>query len=183
MKMNCEKGDLQETITDVISELEAMSVAKKIPIIFKINKDLNCTTQFDKIRISQVLRNLITNALKYSHQGVVNISISYDNYNRDTLLVQIQDSGIGIPDNELNIIFLPFTQSSKTKTTAGGTGLGLSICAEIINLHNGRIWAKNNPDGGASFFFTLPVIMHNAQTTSLIVEKINQRGHVMILDD
>ncbi len=63
---------------------------------------------------------------------------------------------MGIPDDELYSIFDKFTQSSKTKTGAGGTGLGLAICQEIISAHQGKIWAENNPEGGATFKIVLP---------------------------
>lgn len=66
------------------------------------------------------------------------------------------DQGIGIPGNELVSVFDKFTQSSMTKTGAGGTGLGLAICVDIVEAHRGKIWAENNPEGGATFSFTLP---------------------------
>ena len=81
--------------------------------------------------------------------------------NKEFLFICICDEGVGIPPDELTSIFDKFVQSSKTKTGAGGTGLGLSICHEIIAAHNGKIWANNNDNGGASFTFTLPL---NQQT-------------------
>jgi len=68
----------------------------------------------------------------------------------------VKDEGLGIPADEQEFIFDKFIQSSKTKTGAGGTGLGLSICKEIVEDHDGKIWAENNPDGGATFSFMLP---------------------------
>ena len=73
------------------------------------------------------------------------------------LALMVQDEGIGIPDDELELVFDKFVQSSKTKTGAGGTGLGLAICNEIIQAHGGTIWAENRPAGGASFTFLLPL--------------------------
>ncbi len=68
----------------------------------------------------------------------------------------VADHGPGIPEDELELIFEKFIQSSTTKTGAGGTGLGLAICREIINAHGGKIWAEKNPDGkGTVFIFTL----------------------------
>jgi signal transduction histidine kinase len=68
----------------------------------------------------------------------------------------VSDEGIGIPVNELEVIFDKFVQSNKTKTGAGGTGLGLSICREILNAHHGLIYAQNNFTGGASFIVKIP---------------------------
>ena len=102
----------------------------------------------------QVLRNLLSNAVKFSNNGN-QITLTISSLER-AIKVSVEDSGIGVPENELESIFDKFTQSTKTNTGAGGTGLGLSICREIIAAHKGRIWAENNPSGGAIFNFTLP---------------------------
>ena len=83
------------------------------------------------------------------------------------LTITVSDEGIGIPDDELKFIFDKFVQSSKTRTGAGGTGLGLAICQEIITAHGGDVWARNNSNGGASFYFSLP-IQHIDKITSEI---------------
>ncbi len=79
-----------------------------------------------------------------------------DGKNVPAIGVRVLDPGIGLPDNELEIVFDKFIQSSKTKTNAGGTGLGLSICKEIIKAHSGKIWAEHAPEGGSIFCFLLP---------------------------
>ncbi|MBL8439815.1 MAG: ATP-binding protein, partial [Betaproteobacteria bacterium] len=73
------------------------------------------------------------------------------------LELAISDSGIGIPEDELDHVFEKFAQSSATKNGAGGTGLGLAISREIILAHHGTIAARNNPNGGATFTVTLPL--------------------------
>ena len=108
----------------------------------------------DKSKIEQVLRNLLTNSIKFTPENG-NIEIIIKSQAKLTK-VTIIDSGVGIPEKELKEIFEVFTQSSKTKTNAGGTGLGLSISKNIIELHNGRIWASNNDNVGSSFCFTIP---------------------------
>lgn len=77
--------------------------------------------------------------------------------NQDYLCFRIQDEGVGIPVAELSDVFDKFIQSSKTKSNAGGTGLGLAICKEIIEAHQGSIWAENTLKGGAIFQFNIPV--------------------------
>ncbi len=72
------------------------------------------------------------------------------------LLTTLKNKGISIPPEELITVFDPFSQSSHTKTGAGGTGLGLAICKKIIEDHNGKIWADDNPEG-ATFNFSLPI--------------------------
>ena len=117
--------------------------------------EFDTVQSLDSHKIKQVIRNLLSNAIKFSPEnGVIEIKTTQKN---DSLRTTIQDQGVGIPEYELGTIFDKFIQSSKTKTGAGGTGLGLSICREIINGHNGRIWAENSPDGGAIFAVELPV--------------------------
>ena len=118
----------------------------------------------DRERIAQILRNLLINAIKFSSDGgvinilIANSQLSYDSGNlQEAVHVVVQDSGIGVPESELEAIFSPFTQSSKTKTKAGGTGLGLAICKEIVSVHHGKIWASNGKDSGAEFHFIIPI--------------------------
>jgi len=109
----------------------------------------------DATKIMQVLRNLLSNAVKFSPDGgTITISMHREG---QSVAVAIRDQGRGVPAEELETIFDKFIQSSRTKTGAGGTGLGLAICREIIAAHKGRLWAENAPEGGAVFFFALPL--------------------------
>ncbi len=74
----------------------------------------------------------------------------------DEVLISVLDTGIGIPEDEVALIFQRFAQSSRTKTRAGGTGLGLAICREIVEAHGGNIWAENRASGGSAFHVALP---------------------------
>lgn len=120
------------------------------------NMATDTRTVFDRSKIFQVITNLITNAIKYTKPGSV-ISLSLQEIAGDELLVVISDEGIGIPHEELEFVFDKFKQSSRTRSGAGGTGLGLAICKQIITDHKGKIWARNRPQGGTQFCFTLPV--------------------------
>ncbi len=115
----------------------------------------------DQARIVQVVRNLLSNALKFSAAGNrVRLVLAADPAAGDTperARLAVIDQGVGIPEGELEAVFDKFVQSSKTKSGAGGTGLGLAICREITQQHRGRLWAENNPDGGAVFTLLLPV--------------------------
>jgi signal transduction histidine kinase len=108
----------------------------------------------DPGRMMQVVRNLVSNAVKFSPAGGT-IALGVDR-EAHAVVVWVRDHGMGIPAEELDTIFDQFVQSSKTRTGAGGTGLGLSICREIITAHQGRIWAETPPDGGALFSLALP---------------------------
>jgi two-component system, LuxR family, sensor kinase FixL len=125
----------------------------------------------DPIKLGQVVRNLLDNAIKFSPDGGI-IEIGLERTPR-TFKVSVADRGVGIPEGELEAIFDKFIQSSKTRTAAGGTGLGLAISREIIAAHKGRVWAENRPDGGAVMMFEIPVNLHEvgAATESGIAEK------------
>ena len=113
----------------------------------------------DYARMTQVLVNLFSNAIKFSPVGgriQVELSDSELPGGRPALQCSISDQGMGIPQQELGMIFDRFSQSSSTRKSSGGTGLGLTICRELIGLHGGNIWAANRPEGGAVFTFTVP---------------------------
>ena len=167
-KFDCEmqKTDLKQIISDTIGEFHSLIDEKGLILEKSIASSIsaiNC----DEIKIGQVVRNFLSNAIKFTPKdGKITISIKLsetaigqrktDKKIVPALLINVSDQGIGIPDDELDSVFDKFVQSSKTKSGAGGTGLGLAICKEIIEAHNGKIWAENNPEGGATFSFMLP---------------------------
>ena len=105
----------------------------------------------DKIRITQVISNLLSNALKFTAEGTISIVSSV---NGNEAIITIHDTGQGIDPDILPKLFSKFTTKSFS-----GTGLGLFISKNIVDVHGGRMWAQNNPDGkGATFNFTLPLI-------------------------
>ena len=158
--------DLLEVAKLEITKLEVLAKERKIKI--NIDQPTSDTIAcFDVAKIKQVIRNILVNAIKYTGEETnIDLTFTEDSLpigdrKSDTQLVpalalSIRDSGIGIPENELENIFDPFVQSSKTKTAAGGTGLGLSISKKIVNDHHGKIWAENHHDGGTIFTILLP---------------------------
>jgi signal transduction histidine kinase len=113
---------------------------------------LNC----DRDQISQVLKNIISNAIKFSlDNSEIQINV-FDS--KGNVEIKVKDQGIGIPEDELELIFSKFAQSSKTNKGAGGTGLGLAICRELIDYHQGTINAQNNITQGASVIIVLPKV-------------------------
>ena len=108
---------------------------------------------FDPLLIQQVLTNLLENAMRCTPEGG-EISLSAEVVGRD-VQIDIADRGLGLVPGEEEHIFEKFYRS--IRSTAGtGVGLGLTICRGIVELHGGRIWARNRPDSGACFSFTLP---------------------------
>ncbi|MBI2306982.1 MAG: PAS domain S-box protein [Rhodocyclales bacterium] len=158
--------DTLPLLHEVITEMESLAATRSIR--FDIDAGgTNTSAAVDSTRIVQVMRNLLSNAIKFSPEhGRIQISFTETRLARGRrandagdiagLQITIRDQGVGIPEDELDLIFEKFVQSSNTNTGAGGTGLGLSICREILLAHRGDIRACNNPGGGASFIVSLP---------------------------
>jgi signal transduction histidine kinase len=105
--------------------------------------------QGDRERITQVISNLVSNAIKFTSEGSVSIFIEEKDGNA---VVDVKDSGTGINADILPRLFEKFATGSDK-----GTGLGLYISKNIVEAHGGKIWADNNKDGGATFAFSLPL--------------------------
>lgn len=145
---------LSSAVTAVIDELEALTGEKRIKIRFKAPVG-EIQLQFDMQKIMQVIRNLLSNATKFSNpEDCIDIELQDQ---KEYLLLSVRDYGTGIPKDELESVFDQYIQSSKTKSGAGGTGLGLAISKRIIEDHHGEIWAEQNADQGVTFKFKIPV--------------------------
>jgi len=155
-------GDLAQTVDQVLNEFHAFIAEKQLTVKVQAN-GISTRAWFDSDRIHQVMANLVSNAVKFSPvKSVVEINFYDDelilpNGNQVAALrLTVKDQGIGIPPGELERVFDKFVQSSETNTGAGGTGLGLAICQQIVEYHQGRIYAENNEDVGTSFQLVLP---------------------------
>ncbi|MCP4750314.1 MAG: ATP-binding protein [Proteobacteria bacterium] len=126
------------------------NLLKKKELYLEVPK-IKTILRFDFEKIKQVVSNIVGNAIKFADKNS-SILVEFEN-TEDKFVITIFDKGVIIPSNELESIFDPFIQSSKTKTGTGGTGLGLSICRRIIEDHGGKIWAAENPNGAAIKFY------------------------------
>jgi len=164
--LNKEKFNLKEMITDVLKEFEQTIQNKnniKFFLEFNDNNDEIIIVEADRNRLSQVIHNLLHNALKFTKEGSITVIVERkkDNPNDkyDEILVSIKDTGTGIHPEVLPKLFTKFA----TKSPIPGTGLGLFISKSIIEMHGGKIWAINNneidreKDVGSTFTFSLPV--------------------------
>ncbi len=160
MTFDFQKADLGLLISSVAGEVHVWASQRNVSI--HVNKsDLGPEVKLDTVKIKQVVRNLLSNAIKFSPAGTT-VELAMHNVPR-SITVTVRDQGPGIPEDELEMVFDKFVQSSKTRSGAGGTGLGLAICQEIIAAHSGRIWAENHPHGGAEFSFEIPISVQSRQ--------------------
>jgi two-component system, sensor histidine kinase and response regulator len=161
MDYKMETNNVYQIVNETASEFKPAIEEKQLTLNV-VNPSVSTKISSDYYKIGQVMRNLISNSIKYSPESS-DIDVSFDRAEIEkgnkfipSLQVSVTDHGVGIPDNEFESVFEKFTQSSQTKTGAGGTGLGLAICKEIIIAHGGKIWVENNPEGGSTFSFMLP---------------------------
>ncbi len=155
LQLNYEKIHLEDFLKKNI-EINALFAANKdIKLVLNIPQPLPEMT-IDPIKIEQVLNNLISNAIKYSHKKTT-VTVSAFSTEQH-VLISVRDEGQGIPESELPKVFAPFSKIS-VKGTAGenSTGLGLSIVKRIVTGHLGRIWVESEVGKGSSFSFTLPL--------------------------
>ncbi len=128
----------------------------------------------DKTRIQQILNNLINNAIKYTDKGEIELSLELSRINgTDMLVFKVKDTGRGIPDNMLNIIFDRFRQVEENDYRTG-TGLGLSICKGIVELLGGQIWVESTVGLGSIFYFSIPYIQKEENYNDFIIENVDE---------
>jgi PAS domain S-box-containing protein len=154
-------ADLHAVVETVMDEFESLSEERRIQV--ECDERLaDPLLEMDIERIGQVIRNLLSNALKFSPEGGT-VTITCRDATLEgaqgllpAVLLQVTDDGPGIPAAELESVFDKFVQSSRNDKQSGGTGLGLAISREIIDAHQGHIAARNNPGRGACFEMLLP---------------------------
>jgi signal transduction histidine kinase len=159
LKMNKERVELNEIIENVINDYKEIISKKRygsdqIRLVFEPSKENNFLNA-DKGRLIQVLSNLLDNALKFTKEG--NVIITIKKLKNQELMVSVKDSGTGIDPEILPQLFKKFATKSEQ-----GTGLGLFISKNIIEAHGGIMWGENNSESnGSTFYFTLPTEKSN----------------------
>ncbi len=145
-------------INDIILEMTSyQKINLKKPIIIRENLDENIIVEVDRVRIGQVFRNLLNNAIRFTPKGTITIDTHvYPDENK--IQVRVLDTGLGIPIEILPRIFEKFITKGLRHEEQSGTGLGLFLCKGIIEAHGGKISAQNNLDAGATFEFTIPIV-------------------------
>ncbi|MEW6652725.1 MAG: PAS domain S-box protein [Bacteroidota bacterium] len=154
LKLNLEPVELPKVIYKVIDSSKQFALMKNLEIGVFIEPGIHIIIS-DKLRIEQILLNLVNNAIKFTEKGFVKVDcLQGDN----SLVIRVQDSGIGIKEDELELLFKPFSQVDiGTTRKHDGTGLGLSICKKLVELLNGRITVESEFGVGSTFTVSLPV--------------------------
>jgi signal transduction histidine kinase len=141
-------------VQNVFTAVEPLAAEKKLALNVNIQPDLP-VGKGDEQRLTQVLTNLVGNAIKFTEVGKVGVQVTSEN---GTFVVAVSDTGAGIAEADQEKVFEEFQQADSSSTRKkGGTGLGLTIAKKIIELHGGRIWVESQLGQGSTFQFTLPV--------------------------
>ena len=146
---------IPELVNEVKSELEPIIMRSKLTVTIRIAKDLQPVSS-DRQKVKQIILNLLSNALKFTHHGGVTIT-ARRNVKERTVTLSVTDTGIGIAAGDQDRIFEDFRQLDNSPTRAyGGTGLGLSICRRLAQMLGGKIAVQSQAGKGSTFILTLP---------------------------
>lgn len=137
MQLEFRKVELKELVKDTMEAQKLQAAQKGHKLVLELQEDLEYAIKGDSARIRQVLHNILSNAIKYTiDPGTITLKL----FKNEEIVVQVQDTGIGIPNQDLGRIFERFYRVDKARSRKmGGTGLGLSIAKEMVELHGGRI--------------------------------------------
>lgn len=159
-KMDLEIQDVpvDEMVKDMRSLFNPIAKDKKIEFEIVIDKTVPSSISTDKMRVEQILKNLLSNAFKFTKQGKVSLTLNVNPIHK-AITFKVIDTGIGIAKNKLNMVFEAFQQADgSTRRKFGGTGLGLSISKELAKLLGGDIKLESEEHIGSEFSLTIPII-------------------------
>jgi signal transduction histidine kinase/CheY-like chemotaxis protein/HPt (histidine-containing phosphotransfer) domain-containing protein len=153
--------NLKDLLQSVMRLMEKPAEAKGLRLELNIDAGVRLAVRGDPVRLRQVLTNLISNAVKFTERGTVEVSVSRRGGTRThhELRFEVRDTGVGIAADAIGKLFQPFSQADTSTTrTFGGTGLGLVICKRIVDLMDGQIGVESTPGKGSLFWFTVPLL-------------------------
>ncbi len=177
-RMTLEQIDfrLLDVLKSVAGVASLKAQAKGLELLFDVDADVPRCLVGDALRLSQVLINLVTNAVKFTQHGEVVVRVSCDHRAADTAELRfcVTDSGTGVAADRLDALFQPFSQEDDSITRKyGGTGLGLAICRQLVDMMQGRIWVESELGRGSRFAFTVKLGLAST------LGRADQRGPVV----
>ncbi|MEZ8483315.1 TMAO reductase system sensor histidine kinase/response regulator TorS [Vibrio splendidus] len=175
--------DLYQMVQDTYQLMEGRAAEKKLNFDFHIESDVQRYWRGDVTRISQILNNLVGNAIKFTEIGSVDIFISLDIEDENRVMFEVSDTGVGIDASEQACLFDAFTQTDSGRNKTGGTGLGLAISKSIMLAMNGDIGVHSEEGEGSQFWFSLPLEVGEKIETKATVIEACIRAKVLLIED
>ncbi len=166
--------DLWKVTESISKGLSVLANKKNIQLTSHIGEQVPRFIVGDSTRLRQIIINLVTNAIKFTHEGKVDIKVETSSVSSDEaqLVFSVSDTGIGIPKDKQESIFDVFTQADASTTRKfGGTGLGLAISRKLVEMMSGRIWIESEEGMGSKFFFTARFEVKERQQDSSVDER------------
>ena len=151
--------NVHDLLPSLIGMFAYQAKEKKILLSYRIDKSLNRILLGDPVRLNQILINLISNAVKFTHSGEIQVRCSAEERHKSGCIVKVQviDTGVGVPSDKLDTIFESFSQADASVTRKyGGSGLGLTIVKQLVELQHGLIEVKSEEHKGSNFIVRIP---------------------------
>ncbi len=160
LELEIQEFDVHESIEEVFDLMRTKARTKQLELACFVESDVPLLIQSDITRIRQILLNLVSNAVKFTEKGGIDVYLQAkpDPQNAEYFLYEfsVKDTGIGIPRDRQERLFQSFSQvDASTTRKYGGSGLGLAICKELVSLMGGEIWVESTPNLGSTFHFTI----------------------------
>ncbi|WP_421854228.1 CHASE domain-containing protein [Marinomonas sp.] len=186
-KLELEKApfEVEELLCELSTVLSGSSLGKDVELIFDIDKDIPAYLIGDKLRLLQILINLVSNAVKFTLEGSVILEIKRldDNADVSRLMVSVQDTGIGIAQDQIDSIFDVFSQAeSSTARRFGGSGLGLVICRRFVELMGGSLHVDSVLGEGSRFYFTIDLPVADIHIEKIPHQVSRESLRILIVD-
>jgi PAS domain S-box-containing protein len=175
---------LRDTLGECLDAIALDVDDSKVELVMAVDPDIHDTRLGDPVRLQQIVFNLVGNAVKFTQEGEVALSIRRPSREagKDELLFSVRDTGVGIAPDIREKIFQAFTQAdSSTSRRYGGTGLGLTITAQLVKLMGGRIWVESELGIGSTFYFTLKLPSTTSATASPVVDLSPWKGEQVLI--
>tara|TARA_R110000868_G_scaffold383578_7_gene650659 strand:+ start:7983 stop:10301 length:2319 start_codon:yes stop_codon:yes gene_type:complete len=165
-------------LADIVKMLGSLTDPKKVKLSFRFDDSLPEFIETDGTRLRQILINLIGNAIKFTDEGEISVQVTTTESisEKGQILFIVKDSGIGIPEDKMSLLFDRFSQIETDRNRRyGGTGLGLAISKRLIEGMRGRIWVQSKKDSGTTFYFTIESIPVSKRKLAELKEKLNPK--------
>lgn len=180
-KLELKKGHFSPRvlIVDTVGAYEALAMEKGISITYSVDASVPDMCHGDHARLRQIVSNYLSNGCKYTIDGQIHVAITAGDISGEfcNLRISVADTGAGIPEESLELIFQPFYQvDSSSQKTVSGTGLGLAVCSKLADLMCGSVGVKSEFGTGSTFWVEVPVTVTDAATMDEVMEAEVQRS-------
>lgn len=185
--------NLTDLVPSLIGTFAYQAKDKKLTLDYTIDTKLNRILIGDPVRLNQVLINLISNAVKFTHAGSIHLNCSIERQQKDTCWIrfEVSDTGVGIPTEKLTTIFESFSQADDSVTRRyGGSGLGLTIVKQLVELQHGKITVRSEEHQGSTFIALIPYTIGKSSLTksaltanTVVDDKLTKELQVLLVED